>query len=366
MKPHRITALAVAGLLLAGCRSGGNNELVERELRWQEDQIYELEDALDSCESQLESAQRENAALKKELGGGDRDRDPQPLSTPMLDFPSGPAAPARGNRPNAKQRTAAPLVEPGVEIDPGEEFTPDIQAEGASSSKRITDQRVDRIVLNKQLTGGSNHSGRGGDAGVLVVFEPRNRAGQLLQVPGDVSIAVLDPTLQGPQSRVARWDFTAQEAGRQFKKTALGRGFHFELPWAGEPPTNKKLRLYVRYVAPDGRKLLTDMNIDIAPPTNREARSWRSVPTGSRRTQAPPFDAPPDTVRLPRTGPESTTPSPVPTARFLDPPMIVAGGDEPDAGAKSPGGATDEDDKPARPKKPADARTARPIWTPYR
>ncbi len=179
------------------------------------------------------------------------------------------------------------MVEPGVEIDPGEEFDPSsTPASGAARLRRPADQFVHRIVLNKQLTGGVNHSGRGGDKGVLVVFEPRNKSGQLLDVPGDISIAVLDAQLQGPQARIARWDFRADEAREFFGKTALGRGYHIELPWPGEPPVNRKLQLFVRFTTVDGRQLIADMPLDITPPTDREARRWRSVPGGSRRAPA--------------------------------------------------------------------------------
>ncbi len=292
MKPHRIALFVLAGLSLAGCHSGVNQQLLERKLRRQEDQIYALEDELDDYETQLESAQFENASLKKQLSTGDRGALDSP-SAPIIDMPGAPRRSESRGTPSSPRGQAPPLVEPGIEIDPGEEFDPSTPASGAAGSKRVTDYNVFRIVLNKQLTGGVNHNGRGGDKGILVVFEPRNKGGQLLDVPGDISIAVLDAQMQGPQSRIARWDFTAAEAQKFFGKTALGRGYHIELPWPGEPPVNRKLHLFVRYVAPDGRKLLTDMPLDISPPADREARRWRSVPAGAHRSAAASRDTAP-------------------------------------------------------------------------
>jgi len=62
--------LVLACVSLTGCRSGGRKELLTRDLRLQEDRIYELEDMLDQMECQLESCRRENETLKKEQGGG--------------------------------------------------------------------------------------------------------------------------------------------------------------------------------------------------------------------------------------------------------------------------------------------------------
>jgi hypothetical protein len=375
MKPHRIVPVLLAGLLFAGCRSSGrdiNQQLLERELRLQEDHIYALEDELDDFESQLESARYENEALKKQLATGDRGALDSP-SAPMIDLPEAPAASPRRSEPRRSEprsmpmpsgrgSSPAPLIEPGIQIDPGEEFDPSTPAAGAAHSKRITDRNVQRIVLNKQLTGGVNHNGRGGDQGVLVVFEPRNKAGQMLDVPGEISIAVLDSAKQGPEARIARWDFTPAEAQKFFGKSALGRGYHIELPWPGDPPTNRKLQLFVRFVTADGRKLLADMPLDVSPPTDREAKRWRGVPAGTRRfpaasrSTAPPY--------------QSTA---EPTAKFLDPPAIVPEseairlpGVQDDRADADDGPDLDSADERAARKQRKNATSSRPVWTPYR
>ena len=126
----------------------------------------------------------------------------------------------------------------------------------------------------------------------------------------------------------------------------------------------------MRYTTPDGRKLLSDMKIDIAAPTNREARRWRSVSPGGNRSQAPLYTPAPAAVRLPARRPMPKLPHC--PSRFLDPPLIVAGGNEPGEGesaAKPPAAPADDDDDddpPPRARKPPAARTARPVWSPYR
>ena len=49
-------AIAVGmALIAAGCRSSGNQELVEREFRWQEDRIRHLESHISECEQLLDA-----------------------------------------------------------------------------------------------------------------------------------------------------------------------------------------------------------------------------------------------------------------------------------------------------------------------
>jgi hypothetical protein len=64
--------IALASLAAAGCGHHKNLTLLERDLRWQEDEIYHLECLLDESDAAREATIRENEALKKELATGDR------------------------------------------------------------------------------------------------------------------------------------------------------------------------------------------------------------------------------------------------------------------------------------------------------
>jgi hypothetical protein len=384
MKTRRILLLAVCGLCLSGCKSGKRNqELLERELRCQEDQIYELEAALDQCESELESARRENQTLKRDGAGSDRGPAGS-SSVPIIDLPSDSGSP-RSNPRRRQEEPSVPIVEPGEEFTP-EPATPGTPSKPSASARpEPSDRRIARIVLNKQLTGGLSHDHRGGDEGILVVFEPRNARGEMVAEPGDVSIALVDPERSGPQARVARWDFAATEAFEQFHQTgALGRGYEFELPWPDAAPQSKKLELFVRYVTPDGRKLLSKMTISVDPPAGNQARRWRT-PAGSMAEPGESASAGP---------PDRTAQSDRPLRRFLRSAADRAGrnGDRGSRDSEAPayGGTSsvagapqgtsepkvelgeesepDEADGPAAaPEKERPAAVARrPAWTPYR
>jgi hypothetical protein len=63
--------IALLGCGLIGCQSHLNSQLLERELRLQEDQIYRLQDVLDEKCARLEYVVQENASLKRQLGYDD-------------------------------------------------------------------------------------------------------------------------------------------------------------------------------------------------------------------------------------------------------------------------------------------------------
>lgn len=278
MRITRLRLCVLALLLAAGCRGGGRNELIERELRMQEDKIYQLEDMLDQCHAMLDSSRRENEALKQRdesgatdsVGGG----PPSSAVPPSIMGPTRDDADVPG--------LEAPKIEPGVPVSPsGPDLdaprAPGAPARGASYGDEPGDEKVVRIVLNKQLTGGRTLSGDQQDEALTVVFEPRGASGRWVKALGDVSIVVLDPAKRGAEARVARWDFTADEAAACFKKSLIGRGFHFELPWPSNPPTSGSLRLFVRFTTPEGEKFTADATIPVNPP-DRQARGWTHAP----------------------------------------------------------------------------------------
>jgi hypothetical protein len=123
--------LAVAALCAAGCKSDLNQQLLERELRYQEDQIYQLQDQLAEQCARLEYVAGENTSLRKQLGvsGADsaapsRGRRPRtpgvpPATTvpPAIEIPDAPRLP-RGGGPATQGGGAAPRIGPPVDLAP--------------------------------------------------------------------------------------------------------------------------------------------------------------------------------------------------------------------------------------------------------
>lgn len=79
-----VLCAALLATLQVGCQSHLNSQLLERELRLQEDQIYRLQDVLDEKCARLESVVQENASLKRQLGYGGGEPTPSrgPASSP--------------------------------------------------------------------------------------------------------------------------------------------------------------------------------------------------------------------------------------------------------------------------------------------
>jgi hypothetical protein len=221
---NSVAAIAAAALLLSGgCRHADlNRELVERELRLQEDELYRLQDEVATREKLLESTRRENATLKRELeqarAGAPMPRD---IIPPMPPAPTD-TEPDRTPRPDSGVPPAQG-VPPVIEIPGGLGGPPPAGAPADRSSWKSTrgvrrasfespvgssneeervgashdggDDQVAKIVLNRRLTGGYNADRRLGDEGVIVVVEPRDHRDRLVKRPGEVSVAIIDPAL---------------------------------------------------------------------------------------------------------------------------------------------------------------------------
>jgi len=334
-------------LLLAGCRSDGSRELLERELRLQEDRIYRLEDELDDKCRQLDSAHRENQSLKQELRGGDGGAGSSPAHKASPAMPARPTEPPEVVLPPLVDE-AETLLPPELEADnstparsfyrnPGDDenlgeappFGEDLpsldEPAPESGTPPATDpepllpdeasplpqsrlllgnamlqsfsqpakpltgdpNQIERLALNRQLTGGWNGDGFPGDEGVMVVFEPRDARNQPVEAIGDVSIVVMDPSRIGKEARIARWDFTSDEAAMHYSAGPIGRGFQFELPWAAEVPSSRDLRVIVRVTPPDGRHVEADSGIRVTLPLEKDP-NWKSKPATLKPANATP------------------------------------------------------------------------------
>lgn len=297
-------ALCCLVLLGAGCRANNSTALLERDLRLQEDKIYHLQSCLQDAQAAREATIRENESLKKQLNEGDRgagsdsssdtDRttpsfqppsvEPPSVELPGGDLPGSSSGPADSGPPASRGKRERPSLEPPVVELPEASDAP--AAEPLQGNDKPGDDKsgaaegpATQLFINTRLTGGLDRDGAPGDEGLLVVFEPRNAAGQLVRAPGSVSVVVMDPSLEGDAARVARWDFNADEVPSHFHNTVFGRGLQFELPWPAMPPKNRELQVFVRFTTPDGVKLNADTKIGVTPPSDapgsdRHTKRW--------------------------------------------------------------------------------------------
>ena len=66
--PSPVSFFVCLIILICGCKSDVHHQLLERELRLQEDQIYCLQDKLQTQYYELDTLTEENASLRKQLG----------------------------------------------------------------------------------------------------------------------------------------------------------------------------------------------------------------------------------------------------------------------------------------------------------
>lgn len=381
MKSWPFAVVGLACLVAAGCRTDPNILLLERELRIQEDEIYRLRGVVEDYQEALRS-RRENVAEPQSTtpvdpgrsklldmiqpqgipgaagetvpprddanhGGRDTLAPPSPYGDPSQkppggEQPDGEGADGPGQGP---ADIDLPIPKPSAQGSVGD-GTEVRQTSGTGPILPVDSRQVAQIALNHSLSGGYDADGRPGDDGIVVVIQPRDARGRWLEAPAEMSVALLDPALEGEAARLARWDFTAAETLARFRKTNPGRAIHLEMPWPADPPMHSRLYVFVRYTTRDGRRLQVEGPIRIAPPGQ----------TSERWVRAKPASAAPVAIRPANHSEPSSDPT------------LGAADDQ----AESPEGrSTPAVSPPAiRPRSPTAAqdppKLVRPVWSPSR
>ena len=405
--------IRLAGVLLllltasAGCRTNTNIALLERQNRLLEDEIYRLRECIVDYQTKLESGQADgrsqklgtSASAQADTNPAEGDASlppsakPRTFSPPTIEFPDSPTtrSGSSSSSPNARGagRMEPPTIEwPEESLTPGEvppslrlpndaespdnTGTPDdtdssnegglprplshvAPTSGSRSVDSSTDaqrgsSQVQQVVLLERLTGGYNTDGEPGDEGIIVRLQPRDAVGQAIPVAGAISVALIDPAVEGDDARVARWDFSAKEAASRLYSDHTGKGIELEMLWPDSPPIHDKLRLFVRFTTEDGRRLQADSTIFIEVPESHTA-GWIPKPqtpsSNTRRRTAREARLPtraqrPSSTLTPcrgSTGPKVRMPTPI-------------------AAVHAEGQTTVQE--------PIEASVARPVWSPER
>src|SRR4029079_6877418 len=231
-----------------------NQQLWEREMRLMEDCNYRLKWQIEDMQHALDDANARIQTLTKETGTL---RDRGSSTGPDLTLPPALRSP-NGTGRDSEAPTLPPA--PGsLDVQPGREFTPGRSSTAPSASGAMVpkpprdgdiskanfnappkphsnerldpDANVERIVLNPTLTGALDAQTQSTSRVLSVAIEQRDSEGNRVLAPGDVSLVVVDPALEGRAARIARWDFEADELADHVRRNRDGSSLQFELPW---------------------------------------------------------------------------------------------------------------------------------------
>ena len=319
MRVWQIVVPGLLGLVLTGCRSDPEIAYLQRDNLNKQKKIEQLQYRVDELEEALGGGAPAEPGIIRSM--------PEPGTTessrvgPARARTASPSLPPGGT--NSQPETPGPgilHISPGMEVTPGEvpdrlkipsdgpppqPISPPADSSsgwppqwgpaggqppvGPSAAVPADNRAVAQITLHPALTGGIGTSARPSDEGLLVVVEPRDFGGNLVNAPGDISVALLDPAMTGEQARLARWDFAAVETERMVR-TGSQPGIHLRLPWTSTP-AHDRLKVFVRYTTRDGRKLQAERLIAVAlngpPPAGREAPPDNDPAQTASRPQRP-------------------------------------------------------------------------------
>ena len=195
-------------LLVTGCRSTRQNrDVVERELRIQENHARELKD-------ELHKQQWLNHAMQQQLA----EQHHHQLS-------SGKIVPA----------------------DPG-----------------TAGNRVQEIALGR-ATGGYDNDKYPGDESLMVSLEPKDSDGHVIKATGTLTITALEILPGGIKKVLSCWQVSPDELRRTWKSGLISTGYQIVVPWK-DPPATEKVRVVAQFVTPDGRGFEADKDVKVRLP----------------------------------------------------------------------------------------------------
>ena len=302
-------AVFLAIVASCGCRSGAERDLVQREMRQQEDKIYALEDYLAEYQDLLCDARAENARLKRQSvqgqfrdgnsrssqGGddliptppGNPPADPAeealPMGTPEVTPPAvpdldmtTPSVPPLGETSDnetvelddAIQQASAEVEV--AEIDEADREVPADEAMNDETTEFAATEvaaEVAEIASAVVLRGEVQLDEESDGPRVLLDVEPVTGDGKPTEFAGRLSILVLDPAAPAKQQQLARWDFDADEIAALAEEVGRDGALEFPLQLPAESPGDRALELWVRLVAEDGAKVLGRTTFDVGRPS---------------------------------------------------------------------------------------------------
>jgi hypothetical protein len=295
--------LGLTALVLSGCRSNDQQDLIARELRMQEDQLYAMEDYISQYQQLVCKYRSENAALRRQMAGdsyeGDVDELPRPdPSVRPSDERRGPTfrapqTPRRSGEASEGTQIEVPEVPPlegststqdKYEVAPAsynESSKSDNDSDGAATSTRLSSPKsvaVEELVTNHSSTADQSSKAvslrgeviandSGGGPRLMVDVTRLDPSGNGAPFDGTLSLLLLERGQENVPQNLARWDFSTDDIREAAEPSAGEHAMRFYLELPGDSATDNPTEVWVRLLPRDGAKLLAHAEIDLRQPS---------------------------------------------------------------------------------------------------
>ncbi|MDB5385356.1 MAG: hypothetical protein JWM11_1002 [Planctomycetaceae bacterium] len=221
MRVAHLTWMSVVAVLLAGgCASHGNLEVLESELRRQEDQMAQLQQQLAVTRNELDVALNEASRLRQQLAAN------------------------------------------GTTAHSPEHLENEFKAVG--------------LRFNTYLTSGIDRDGQSGDEQISVLLYPHDEQGGLVKLTGNLELRALDLAAPKAEQEVGAWNYSPSDTKAAWHSGFLAAGFLFEETWQ-RPVRGPEITLHARFTTADGRQFDAIQPLRVKPQVNRQL-SGKSAP----------------------------------------------------------------------------------------
>ena len=216
----RTVLTGMLAVLVCGCLSRSGTDLLQARIRDQEVHLADAERQVATTQTELAKARREADGLRTELA-------------------------KRGSGGTTAEQTEA-LV------------------------------RVTKLQIHSLLSGGINKDEQPGDDAFVAQLAPVDVDGEVVKLPGQIELTLLDPAVTEGQREVGRWNFTVEECRQHWTRGLTGAGYQFTVPLAASP-THDSLVLHAKLTTVDGRSFDASQIVRVSPGTTITASSRREV-----------------------------------------------------------------------------------------
>jgi outer membrane murein-binding lipoprotein Lpp len=240
----RLLLTGMSAMLICGCLSRGNSDLLRARIRDQQSQLAETERQMTFAQSELQRARREAESLRTEL--------------------------ARGG----------------------------MNAAGAEYTEALV--RVRTLQIHSLLSGGVNKDEKPGDDAFVAQVVPVDEDGEIVKLPGNIELTLLDPALPESQRQIGHWKYSAEECRSHWTRGFTGAGYQFTMPLT-EPPAHESLVLHAKLTASDGRSFDANQVVRVTP-SNKLTLSSRRIETSTAPKPLDDINDPPPAPLADRNG----------------------------------------------------------------